>query len=105
MILTASNRAGDLKVKTRTISVYIVLYPDSFKQDLSADFDEVAIDSVTYQQWISTNSAALKRIVKGVGEFCDTLMNKLVQLEKHDSIANEQSSFLKTKRSRFSLES
>ena len=37
----------------------------------------------------------MKTIVKGVGELCDTLMNKLVQLKKHDSIANEQSSFVK----------
>ena len=72
--------------------------PDSFKQDLLADFDEEAIDSVTYQQWISTDRTTLETIVKGVEEFCDTLMDKLVHLKKHDYIAKEQSSFLKNKK-------
>ena len=56
--------------------------PDSFKQDVLADFDEGAINSVMYQQWVPTNKTTLETIVKGVEEFCDTLTDKFSSFQE-----------------------
>lgn len=63
--------------------------------DAEIDLD----DEVTYQQWDSTDRMTMKTLVETMENFVDDLCKKIDNLTAHSYTANEQSAFLKRRKS------
>ena len=100
------------KIKTYTDCLQMIICspssPDCFfsncvscpgtKKDrelLEKSYEDNAIETVTYRQWISVERCNLETIKKPVREFVDVFCEELPVLLRHHFIAKEQCAFLR----------
>ena len=65
---------------------------------LTAAFDELSVDEISYKAWVSVDRTNLETVVRQTDSFVDHLLECLVSLKRHDFIAKQQSAFLKNKK-------
>jgi hypothetical protein len=56
---------------------------------------DIAIENITFKQWISTDRCELVTIVVSTKEFIESLLEKLLLLVCHSFIGTQQAMFLK----------
>ena len=64
------------------------------KQHIMKEIEDEAIDEISYKQWISTDRSTLETMTAEVDSFCDQFSEKLLQLKRHEFIADQQAKFL-----------
>ncbi|KAK3924233.1 Tissue factor [Frankliniella fusca] len=85
-----------------TVSCYLLecdKCPDELAlgEKLELYFDEEMIDTVSYNQWITTDRGTLETITKTSDDFISEFIAQVTNLIPHDFIAREQSNFYKKK--------
>ena len=68
---------------------------DQLKGKLTAAFDELSVDQISYKAWVSVDRTSLETVVRQTDSFVNHLLECLVSLKRHDFIAKQQSAFLK----------
>ena len=66
-------------------------------EELETIMEENAVETVQYNQWVSTDRANLNTCVVSVEEFLDVFIAALQKLQLHDFIAKNQATFLAEK--------
>ena len=71
---------------------------DQLKGKLTAAFDELSVDEISYKAWVSVDRTSLETVVRQTDSFGDHLLESLVSLKRHDFIVKQQSAFLRNKK-------
>ena len=66
------------------------------KQHIKEEIEDEVIDEIHYKQWVSTDRSTLETMTAEVDSFCDRFSEKLIQLKRHEFIADQQAKFLKS---------
>lgn len=71
---------------------------EQLEEKLTNIFNHQFTDSITYKSWVTTDRTTLETVVKNQDDFVETLLEKLLQLRRHDFVAKQQSAYLKDKK-------
>ena len=64
------------------------------RQHILDEIEDEGIDEIYYKQWVTTDRSTLETMAADIESFCDRFSEKILQLKRHEFIADQQAKFL-----------